>query len=183
MSEIAARFTRLAADFAATAEAVPPERWDSPSPCPEWTARGVVGHLVENQVMFLGFVHRGLGDIPSAADDPVGSWRAAAAVVQAELADPERAAATFDGFFGRSRFDVALDRFVNFDLIVHRWDLAQAAGLELRLDPADIDWAAEKAASFGDMLHSDGVCGPALVPPPGSGRQTAFLASVGRRAW
>lgn len=183
MSEISERFKRLSADFAATSEAVPTDRWNSPSPCPDWTARGVVGHVVENQIMFLGFVDRSLGDIPSVDEDPVGAWRAASAVVQTELDDPERAGANFDGFFGRSRFDEGVDRFVNFDLIVHRWDLARAAGLKVQLDPADLDWASKKAESFGDMLHSEGVCGPALTPPPGADRQTEFLANLGRRAW
>ncbi len=39
-----------------------PRRWDSPSPCEEWTARDVVGHVVETQGMFLGLVGRELAD-------------------------------------------------------------------------------------------------------------------------
>ena len=32
------------------------------------------------------------------------------------------------GFFGETTFESAIDRFANFDLVVHRWDLARATG-------------------------------------------------------
>ena len=64
MTDIADRYDRLAADFAATIDAVPADRWASPSPCEEWTARDVVAHVVETHGMFEGMVGRDLGDDP-----------------------------------------------------------------------------------------------------------------------
>src|SRR3954452_17370825 len=134
MTEVSERYRRLADAFAAKIAAVPADRWSSPSPCAEWTARDVVRHVITTQGMFLGFVNRELVDIPSVDDDPAAAWDAARAVVLADLEDPERAAAEYEGFQGKSTFEAGVDRFLCFDLIVHGWDLARTAGLDERID-------------------------------------------------
>ncbi|GAB2481555.1 TIGR03086 family metal-binding protein [Nocardiopsis aegyptia] len=183
MSDIATRYARLSDAFAATVAAVPEDRWSADSPCEGWSARDVVAHVVDTQGMFLRLVGRDLGDIPSAADDPAAAWDAARGVVQADLDDPDRAGTEFDGFFGRTTFAEAVDRFLNFDLIIHRWDLARATGQDDRIDPADMRWALEATTVFGPHLRREGVCGPELTPPDGADEQTRFLAFLGRRAW
>jgi uncharacterized protein (TIGR03086 family) len=181
MAKTADRFRRLAGAFTDKVAAVPPDRWDSPSPCEDWTAREVVGHVVGTYGMFQGMVGRDLGDIPSVDDDPLGAWTAARDVVQADLDDPERATQEFDGFAGRNTFEGAVDRFACMDLIVHNWDLSRATGLDEQLDPADVQRVREDAKGFGDMLRSPGVCGPAIDPPPGASEQDKMLAFLGRR--
>jgi uncharacterized protein (TIGR03086 family) len=183
MSDIATRYARLSDDFATVVAAVPEYRWSSDSPCEGWTARDVVAHVVDTQGMFLRLVGRDLGDIPPVADDPVAAWDAARGVVQADLDDPDRAGTEFDGFFGRTTFAEAVDRFLNFDLVIHRWDLARATGQDERIDPEDMRWALEATKAFGPHLRRSGVCGPELTPPDGADEQTRFLAFLGRRAW
>lgn len=183
MDDIAQRYRRLADDFVATVAAVPDGRWDSPSPCEDWTARDVVTHVVETQGMFLGLVGREPGDLPAVDDDPVAAVRAATRRTQADLDDPHRAAEQFDGYFGRTTYAKAVDRFLSFDLVIHRWDLARAAGLDDRLDPADVARLRETAQGFGDALRESGACGPALEPPPHADEQTRLLAFLGRKAW
>src|SRR4029077_16206761 len=112
MSEVSERYARLADAFAAKIAAVPEDRWASPSPCEDWTAREVVRHVVGTQGMFLGFVGRKPGDIPSVDDDPLGAWNAARSVVQADLEDPDRAGAEFEGMMGRQTFEAGGDRFL-----------------------------------------------------------------------
>jgi len=182
MSEIADRYRRLSDAFAAKVAAVPGDRWSNPTPCEGWTARELVGHVVETQGLFLGFVDRKLGDVPSVDDDPAAAWDAARAVIQADLDDPERAGEEFDGFSGRSRWDTAVDRFLNFDLVVHGWDLAQATGLDSTIDPADAERLMAAAEGFGDMMRSSGAIGPEVPAPPGADIQTRLLAFLGRRA-
>jgi uncharacterized protein (TIGR03086 family) len=182
MSDIADRYRRLAEAFTATAEAVPADRWESPSPCEGWTARDVVRHVVDTHGMFLGLVNREVGEAPSVDDDPCGAWHAARDAVQADLDDPARAGATFQGWRGPSTFAEAVDRFLGFDQVVHRWDLARAAGVDDRIDPADLRLASESVAYYGDDLRRPGVCGPALEPPPDADEQTRLLALLGRRA-
>jgi len=182
MSEISDRYRRLSDAFAAKITAVPADKWSAPTPCPDWTARDVVQHVIDTQGMFLGFVGKELGPIPAVADDPRAAWDAARAKTQHELDDPDLAAAEFDGFFGRSRYDEAVNRFLCFDLVVHGWDLARAAGLDDRIDPEDITRVREQAEWFGDAMRGPRAFGPELEPPAGADEQTRLLAFLGRRA-
>ncbi len=101
---------------------------------------------------------------------------------QHELDDPELAGAEFDGFFGHSRFDDAVDRFLCFDLVVHGWDLARATGLDETIAPDDIASVRAKADSFGDAIRGPGAFGPEVEAPAGADDQTRLLAFLGRRA-
>ena len=56
MSDTSGRYARLAGAFAEKIAAGPDDAWTNPSPCPEWTARDVVNHVVQTQGMFLGFL-------------------------------------------------------------------------------------------------------------------------------
>lgn len=181
MSEISERYARLSDAFAETVAAVPDDRWSSPSPCEGWTARDVVRHVVDTQGMFLGFVGRKMDDIPSVDDDPVAAWDAARGVVLGDLEDPERAQEEFDGLMGRSTFEAAVDRFLCFDLVVHRWDLARAAGLDDRIDPEDVRQVEASARALGDAMRGPGAFGPELEAPEGADPQARLLAYLGRR--
>jgi len=182
VSEISERYQRLSDDFAKKIATVPAGSWNAPSPCPEWTARDVVQHVIDTQGMFLGFIGKELGPIPSAREDPGAAWDAARARTQRELDDPDSAGTEFDGFFGRSRYDEAVNRFLCFDLVVHGWDLARAAGLDEHIDPEDIRRVREQAEWFGDSMRSPKAFGPELEAPAGADEQTKLLAFLGRRA-
>lgn len=182
MSDIADRYRRLSDDFAATLASVSPEGWDAPSPCEDWNARQLAQHMVDTQNTFLGFVGKGLGEAPAVEDDPVAAWDHARAAVQAELDDPERATATFQGVSGTTTFESAVDRFLCSDLVVHRWDLARSQGEDLQIDTADMDHVDAAMEGLADKMRGPGAFGPELEPPPGADRQTAFLAFFGRRA-
>jgi uncharacterized protein (TIGR03086 family) len=180
MSEISQRYGRLAAAFGDKIAAVSPAAWSNPSPCEGWTARDVVRHVVTTQGMFLGFVGRELGELPSVDTDPGAAWAAASSVVLADLQDPSRAAAEFDGFTGKSTFEAAVDRFLCFDLVVHGWDLAQAAGLEDRIHPDEVSRVRAAAEQFGDALRSPQAFGPEVEAPHGADEQAQLLAFLGR---
>jgi uncharacterized protein (TIGR03086 family) len=180
MSDYADRYRHLAAEFAEVVAAVPVDRWEAPSPCEGWTARDVVRHVVETSGMFLGFVGRALPAGPSVDDDPAGAFASAKAAIQADLDDPDRAAEEFDGFFGRRSFASAVDQFLSGDLVIHRWDLGTAAGIEVDLAPAEIERAWKDLDAFGDAARQPGVFGPAVEPPPGADEQTRLLCHTGR---
>lgn len=132
--------------------------------------------------MFLGFVGRKMDDIPSVDDDPSAAWDAARGVILRDLEDPERAKEEFDGMLGRSTFEAAVDRFLCFDLVVHRWDLARAAGLDDRIDPDDMRRVEAGARAMGDAMRGPGAFGPELEAPEGADPQARLLAYLGRRA-
>lgn len=181
MSEIAERYRRLSEEFATSVAGVPGDRWDDQSPCEEWKARDVVRHVVDTQGMFLGFVGRELGDVPSVDDDPAAAWDQARATVQADLDDPERAAATFEGFTGPSTFEGGVDRFLCTDLVIHRWDLAQATGQEITLRSQNMGDVRKSMTGLEDTMRGPGAIGPELDPPQGADEQARFLAYFGRR--
>lgn len=181
MTEISDRYRRLAAGFAARIAAVNGDGWDAPTPCEGWTARDLVGHVVGTQAMFLGLVGQEMPVGPSAEDDPGAAWAHATQVVQSDLDDPERAGVSFDGFFGLSTFEGAVDRFLSWDLVVHSWDLARATGGDEHVDAADAQWVIDGVAGFGDALRGPQICGPEVAVPPNADLTTRMLALLGRR--
>lgn len=179
--EISDRYERLSDAFAAKLAQVRPGDWDLPTPCDGWSVRDLVGHVVDTQGMFLGFVGRTLGEIPAVADDPAAAFGAARAVVLADLRDPERAGAEFDGFFGRTTFAAGVDRFLCFDLVVHAWDLARAAALDEQIAPDDVARVHAAAEAFGEAMRGPQAFGPAVEAPAGADAQARLLAFLGRR--
>ena len=180
MTEASERYSRLSDAFAAKVAAVSDDAWSNPSPCEGWTARDVVRHVVSAQGMFLGFIGQEVGDVASVDDDPAAAWDAVRAKVQANLEDPARARQEFDGLGGRSTFESAADRFLAFDLVVHGWDLARAAGLDESIDPADITRTRAQADAFGPGIRGPQVCGPEVETPEGADDQAKLLAFLGR---
>jgi uncharacterized protein (TIGR03086 family) len=181
MSEVSERYRRLTDAFAAKVAAVPAGRWEQVSPCPEWTTRGVVRHVVDTQGLFLGFVGKELGDIPAVDHDPVAAFDAARSIMQRVLDEPTTATAEYDGFLGRTTLEASVNRFLCVDLVLHGWDIARAAGLDERIDPADVAWVRAQADSYGEMMRSPQVFGPAVDVAAGADDQTRLLAFVGRK--
>jgi uncharacterized protein (TIGR03086 family) len=183
MSDIADRYRRNAALFTSRVEAVPAGQWDAQSPCDEWVARDVVGHVVNSSGMFLGFVGQELPAGPSADDDPLGAWTNARDAIQAGLDDPAVAQAEFEGFTGTSTFEQGVNRFLCPDLVVHTWDLARATGLDETLPADEVAATMEGLSGFDEkMMRQPGVFGPAVETPAGADEQTKLLAFLGRRA-
>lgn len=180
--DVADRYRTLSAAFAAKVAAVPPGAWTEPTPCAEWDVRALVRHVVETPRMFFSLVGEEMTPCPSVDDDPVAAFACSSRQVQAALDDPVRAHTEFDGYFGRSTFVEAIDRFVCFDLVVHGWDLARATGQDERVEPAELERLWDAVAFLGDAIRSKGVCGPAVEPRPGADEQGRLLAHLGRRA-
>jgi uncharacterized protein (TIGR03086 family) len=181
MSETADRYRRLSAQFAERIAGVPDTAWDDPTPCEEWTVRALVRHVVDSQGIFLDRVGIAAPVVDVAAD-PEGAWRTTSATVQAELDDPERAAAPFEGFMGPTTLEESIDRFVVLDLIAHGWDLARATGQDERIDPDDLSRLDRGARSFGEIARSPGVFGEEIPVGDDADDQTRVLAYIGRRA-
>lgn len=178
--DVPARYRRLAAQFAEKIAGVPDGAWENPTPCSEWNTRELVRHVVDSQGLFLGLIGRSAPDAPSVDDDPAAAWASVSSAVQAVLDDPTGAAQEFEGFFGRTRFDAAIDRFVCLDLVVHGWDLARATGQDETIRPEDLDHVRSLIPVFGDALNAPGVCGPALEVSEDADEQTRLLAQLGR---
>ena len=182
MTEISDRYARLSQAFADKIAGIGDGAWSNRTPCPEWTAKDLVGHVVNTQGMFLGFVGQEMGELPSVDDDPAAAWDTARGRIQAGLEDPTTAQASFEGYAGKSTFEAAVDRFLNTDLVVHGWDLARATGQDETIGADDLTRVRGVAEGFGDAMRSPNAFGAAIEPPAGADQQTELLAFLGRRA-
>jgi uncharacterized protein (TIGR03086 family) len=190
MTEISERFTRVAAGLTRTIDAVPDDAWGDPSPCPGWDGRDVVRHLVEwlpGPGFLLGTFDVHTRPIPSVDDDPAGAWAAVRDAIQAGLDDPDVAQRVEDcGPPGRLSFEAAVDMTCTPDVLVHTWDLAQAAGVEVELDSEELERQAAAIASMppevDQAMRSSGHYGPRVEVPDDADALTRVLAFNGRAA-
>jgi uncharacterized protein (TIGR03086 family) len=190
MTEIAARFEKVAAAFTARVEAVPADRWEQAAPCEGWVARDVVRHLVEwlpGPGFLLGAFGVETGPVPSVETDPAAAWAVVRDAIQRALDDPAVAARVEDcGPPGRLSFEAAVDMTCTPDVLIHTWDLARATGLDERLDPAEVrrQLAGLEAlpADVEEKMRRSGHYGPRAAVADDADEQTRLLAFMGREA-
>lgn len=180
---IAERYRRLSELLAETITAVDPHRWNDQSPCEDWSALDVLRHVIETQGLVAGFVGREIAPGPFVGLDPLGAWLSAKQQIQSQLDDPTRAGEQFDASDGPMSFETAVDKLLNLDLVVHRWDIGAAVDIPVEIPPEDLAWASAAIEAMGEDIRIEGVCGPALDPPADASPQARFLANLGRKAW
>jgi uncharacterized protein (TIGR03086 family) len=190
MTEIADRFRRVASSLTETIAAVPEDAWSNPSPCEGWDGRDVVRHLVTwlpGPGFLLGAFAVDTALIPSVDDDPAGAWAAVRDAIQGGLDDPEVAGRVADcGPPGRLSFEAAVDMTCTPDVLVHTWDLAQAAGLDVALDARELARQAAGIASLppgvDEAMRASGHYGSRVDVGSDADVLTRVLAFNGRRA-
>jgi uncharacterized protein (TIGR03086 family) len=182
MTTASTQYEAAARPLSAVLDAEPQDRRSAPAPCEGWTARDVLGHLIATQRDFLVGHGTDLGPAPDLQSDPAAAWRDHAKRVQEAMSDDELAEREYDGHFGRTTVGVNLVRFYGFDMLVHRWDVAQAVGADAGLTEEELDRIERGADGFGDALYLDGVCRPGVEAPADADRQARVLARLGRVA-
>ncbi len=115
--------------------------------------------------------------------DVVERWAVVRGIVQALLDDPSTANHTYEGHFGPTTFGDTIDRFYCFDLVIHAWDVARAAGLAQHeaIDASEIERVRSDADSMGEALRTPGICGPPVPTDSAATPQDALLAYLGRQ--
>jgi uncharacterized protein (TIGR03086 family) len=176
---VATAFDLLTDRLGAVCDRVAPRLWDAPSPCEEWTARDVLSHVVGTEREFLGKHGVALPEV-DLADDPAAGWHMHADALRTAVADPDLTAREYDSYFGPTTIGDTLMRFYGLDLVVHRWDIATAAGLPERLADDELALVETCTEGFGDMLYAEGVCRAGVQAPSGADRQARVLATLGR---
>lgn len=178
-------FVRALDGFEAVLTAVPSDRWEAPSPCEGWCAADVAGHVITGLLAIEA--HAAGRPLPEAepdlrkvaGEDPVATWRAVRSAMTAALEPdvPER------------RVRLALDVETSLrewleqyplELLVHTWDLAQASGQVVVLDPELVRAALETAERFAPLGRAAGMLGPEQPVPDNADDQTRLLALFGR---
>jgi uncharacterized protein (TIGR03086 family) len=181
MSDLLDRYCRLADGFTARVEAVPEGAWDNSSPCDEWKARDIVGHVAGLSKHFVAVVNGEEPPAPAPMEDPVSAWAEARAGVESVLADPDQAGSIVETPMGDMPFEVLMGQFGCMDLLVHTWDLARATGGDERIDADAAAQAYEVLKPMDAMLRGPGMFKPAVEPPAGADPQTELLSFLGRQ--
>ncbi|MEU1729996.1 TIGR03086 family metal-binding protein [Streptosporangium sp. NPDC020145] len=163
MSDIATRYRTRADIFAAKIAAVEPGRWSDPSPCEEWTARDVVGHIIDMHAVMLRPLGRSLSPAPSVAQDPLAAFTAARADVEALLDDPATAERKVETPTGNVSVEQHIDQVVSADMVLHGWDLSRATGQDDTIDPAEVEAMWPHVQYIPDEMRIPGAFGPGVV--------------------
>lgn len=176
----AERHRRIATDFSDRVRGT--RDWDAPTPVAGWTARDVVGHLVEWLPSFLAAGSEvELPEGPRVEDDPVAAWEHHRAGVQALLDDPTSPGRTLSNpHIGGLPLDQAIDRFYTSDVFMHTWDLARATGQDDRLDLEQCAVLLAGMEPVEDAIRSSGQYGPRVPTPADADVQTRLLGFIGR---
>ncbi|MCW2918478.1 MAG: hypothetical protein JWN52_6546 [Actinomycetia bacterium] len=173
--------------FEAVLDGVAPDGWAAPSPCAEWTAWDVAGHLIGGQhlihALAMGQVPPEVGTDPGrfCGDDPSRSWRTARGECATALTETALQRPVPFGALGELPLHLFLGGHI-LELLIHSWDLAQATGQVARLDPDLVHHAFATAQVIAPTLRAEGRLGPPLTPPARADELTRLLAFLGRRA-
>lgn len=103
-----------------------PTELDEPTPCAEFTVRGVLEHMIAGATMFAA-AYRGEAPIDPEFGDPIAGVQTALAGLAASITAPGALDRTIQAPFGDIDGE-SFARFVVLDGLVHGWDLATATG-------------------------------------------------------
>lgn len=186
MSVDARRYVKALYGFDHVVRMVPAPAWSNQSPCEEWTARDVVGHVIAVQG-YVEALARGVeptldpygapGSL--AGDDPPAAWSSAREAVLAAIDAPGVLERTVQTFRAEETVESLLAWNV-VDTLAHTWDLARAAGLDDHLDDDLVDHAIAQAEPVVTGMRHAPFFGPATEIADGSSPTDRFLALLGR---
>ncbi len=159
------------------------DQWHAQSPCTDWDARGVLEHVIGFHDMLLLRPFDAKPQRPK--DDPTGRWETTLEALDRLFRRP----GLFDGVVDvpavgnnpPSRIDATrLVPLLSLDVLVHTWDLSQAAGHEIVLDPEMCAMFLSGLPTEKTALSKTGMYEPVWEVPADSDSQTKLLALLGR---
>jgi uncharacterized protein (TIGR03086 family) len=175
------RYIAAATPLAALIDTFQTSDWSRRSSCDEWTAREVVDHMITTQRDMLTERGMSVGAAPDTQHSPAQAWHDHSQTVLGLLADPAVGNTEYGGFFGPTTIGKTLEQFYVFDMIVHRWDLAQARGHNETLTAEELDHIESSLALFGPHMYAPGLFVDGVAPSDADDRQSVLLATMGRR--
>jgi uncharacterized protein (TIGR03086 family) len=157
---------------------------DAPTPCANFTVRGVLGHMIGGATQFAAaFLGETPPEVPAnIADgrDVVARAGDALAGLMSAIRSPGALDRTVDAPFGEMPGD-AFARFIVFDGLVHGWDLATATGQDYEPSDtlvAEVDAFAHQAVA--PAMRDGDTFADALEPPSGATSIERLAAFTGR---
>jgi uncharacterized protein (TIGR03086 family) len=183
MSDNSDKYRRAVEGFSAVVDKVPADKWSAPSPCSGWTAAHVVGHVIGGSQMIsaaqTGEEPNFADPLGAAGDDPAASYAAARELALSTLTE-EYLNKQVQSPFGEVPLDQMIGMILTNDVLIHTWDLAKAAGVDVTLDPQLAEEAYNGLQPMDAMVRSDRVFGPKVEPPADADIQTKLICFTGR---
>jgi len=182
-------FSQSRQEFETRLRQVGADQWDLSTPCPDWSVRDLVNHMLLGTRMAVQLlagasrdeVMAGLGD-DLITDDPVGDFVALADQMEAAFAAP----GGLDGTVAHPMGDIPRQMFLGFrmtDNAVHGWDLARAIGVDDQFNEELAEQMLENAKPNAAMFAGSGVFGDGASGnvDDDASNQTKLLDLLGRR--
>lgn len=141
--------------------------------------RDVVAHVIDTQRDFLTRQDLDPGPGPDLTD-PVGAWHRHRAGVAEVLAGEGVADRAYDGYFGPTTIGETMADFYGWDLVVHGGDVARATGQPWSVTDEEAAALHATADGWGEALHSEGICSPAVAVPDDASATERLLGRLGR---
>jgi uncharacterized protein (TIGR03086 family) len=164
------------------------DQWSLTTPCPDWSVRQLVNHIVTGNWWVKELVggktidevgDRYDGDV--LGSDPVATYDESAAAAEAAFLAPGAMDAPCAVSYGPVPGRVYCGHRL-VDVLIHGWDVAAATGQDTTLPQDLVDACAAVVAPEHEMLVASGMFGGHVDLPDDADAQTRLLASLGRRA-
>ena len=170
---------QLAPPLGAVVAAITPDQLDNPTPCDEFTVRGVLEHMIGGATAFAAAYR---GEEPAEPDlrDPLESFGPVLGDLVAATSAPRALDQTIQAPFGQVPGDV-FARFVVLDGLVHGWDLATATGQAYEPPDRLVAAADAFARQAVDPLRDGQTFADAVQPAVGASPIERLANYTGRR--
>ena len=155
------------------------EQLDNPTPCAEYTVRGVLEHMIGGATAFAA-AFRGEEPTPAATGDVLAGFGPALTDLAAAMHEPGALDRTVQAPFGAVP-GTTFARFVVLDGLVHGWDLSTATGQPYAPRDALVAEVEAFAADAVPPLRDGVTFADATDAPPGASPIERLAAFTGRQ--
>jgi uncharacterized protein (TIGR03086 family) len=172
------QFATLGPALGGVIAGIDPEQLDAPTPCADFTVRGVLEHMIGGATAFAAAYR---GEAPTEPDlaDPLAGIQAALGSLGEAISAPGALDRTIAAPFGEVDGDV-FARFVVLDGLVHGWDMAVATGQAYEPDRALVAEAEAFARGALDGLRDGQTFKDAVEPAADATPIERLAAFTGR---
>jgi uncharacterized protein (TIGR03086 family) len=181
MSTNSDKYRTAVAGFSSVVDSV--KDWSATSPCDGWSASDLVGHVIGGLQVVSGTE---TGQEPE-RNDPSANVKGGAAEAFATARDAALGALNetnlgkmVESPMGPMPLDQMMGMFLTPDILIHTWDLAKSAGVNVTLDVQLVDETYNALLPLDEMIRQPGVFGPKIEPPAGADAQTKLVCFTGR---
>lgn len=173
-----AQFEQLGPVLGAVIGDLRPDQLDEPTPCAEFTVRGVLEHMIGGATQFAA-AYRGEAPPAPNFDDPIAGVQSALGDLASSISAPGALDRTIHAPFGEVD-GASFARFVVLDGLVHGWDLAIATGQDYDPPAALVAGASAFAEQTLDPLRDGQTFKNAVEPTPHATPIERLAAFTGR---